>query len=301
MLNEKEFYLKVKEEVLPNMSENFHNNYEPKLEEREIGNLNLVCLTVESHDPATMDLEMPVVVLKPIYDKIYQKKFKCNFDKTIKNIALNYEKAMREAPLKTEEEPEMENNFDLTSVFFTVTNYESNKERLGEVAHDKVGELAKVYRLKVGENQNILINDEILGKMDVSLDEIREAADKNTPEFFPAEITEMKNNQYYISNKQNTYGAATMLYQYGPVQELAEKLDKSILIIPATKHGYVAEGVMEKDMNKLLINMYSKGMDANKKIANSVILYDKDAKKFVFDREEMIKPERDRDLKAKVR
>ena len=296
MLSEKEFYLKVKEEVISNMSEMFQENYEPKLEEREIGNLNLICLTVDSHDPATMDLEMPTVVLKPVYEKIYQKKFKCNFNKTIKNIALNYEKAIREAPVKSKEqaEPMVENEFSLDSVFYTVVNYESNKERLKEIAHDQVGDLAKVYRLKSGENQNILINHEVMGKMDATMDEIREAADKNTPELFPAEITEMRNNQYYISNDKNTYGASTILYKNGPIQKLAEKLDKNILIIPATKHGVVAEGVTEKDMNKLLINMYNKGMDANKKIAESVILYDKDAKEFVFDKEKMIKPEFDR-------
>lgn len=103
-----EFKLRVVDELLNYMSEEFHSGYEVKIENNILeNNINQEYLVVVTTDPLKPDIDSPKMDILKIYEMGYMK-FNENFEDTMKNLAKTYEQAYRSAPLKESSDIETE-------------------------------------------------------------------------------------------------------------------------------------------------------------------------------------------------
>ena len=85
---------------------------------------------------------------------------------------------------------------------------------------------------------------------------------------------------YVISNEANIFGAASMLYE-DKLDELSEKLDLSLYILPSSVHECIAISDKFGNPDDLAEMVYEINMDQVKldeRLSNQVYRYDKDAK-----------------------
>lgn len=167
-------------------------------------------------------------------------------------------------------EIKVQNNIDLSydhiksNLFLCVVNAERNQELLANIPHQKLEDLAVVYRSLFctdGEQVgSMLINNRLLEYWNVDQGKIHEQALKNMDSLFtlefcklaqkifgmmdiPIEEIPFDQNLFLLSNDQDYYGAA---YLSCPdvLKEVSEKMGGDFLIIPSSVH----ELIIIKDM-----------------------------------------------------
>lgn len=201
------------------------------------------------------------------------------------------------------------------NIFFTLVNAEQNRQLLENVPHREFEDLAIIYRWNVGgTNEGLytnIINNQFAEQMGKSEQELYELARENTRELFPPTVrnmneviceimfgsdgldaemeeefkeamTDMPDDKamYVISNKANIFGAASMLYE-DKLDELSEKLDSSLYILPSSVHECIAISDKFGDPDDLAEMVYEINMDQVKldeRLSNQVYRYDKDTK-----------------------
>lgn len=161
-----------------------------------------------------------------------------------------------------------EQDFDMSydnmkdKLFLNVVNADKYQNLLVTVHHQRIEDLAVLYRCMVHSSDNgmgtILVNNRILDTWGISEETLHEQAQQNmnnlfTPEFHTMEyvISELMeqpfteteatlkaSNMFVLTNDQRLYGAS---YLCNPdvLKEISEKLDGDFMILPSSVHEII--------------------------------------------------------------
>lgn len=259
MLSYVEFKTKIKEELLDNMSpalREFSVVLDSKLENGKQIDYFYV------DDNSGRDL-LPMA-LNPLYDLLYMNENKCNFDKTIKLIAREYEKKFRSMAAEEKNESSINPSdddsveFDINKIFFCVVNSETNEDMLSHIPHVNHGQIAAYLRLLISVDDNIkslVIDNDVLDKLKpngVTFETLFNAAIENTPKLFPTKVNELMPGLYLVSNEYQKFGSATLLYPESPVKGLAEVTKKDMIVLPVQTDFFICiendSAVLDEDL-----------------------------------------------------
>ena len=157
-------------------------------------------------------------------------------------------------------------------IVFRLINYDKNKELLQGVPHRKFLDLAIVYYLHLGEENDYAtvskITKPVMDIWEISEEELYQQALINSARLLPVRcanlhtilfgaddtgISEMVPELYIMTNTTGTAGAATMLYE-NALKEFSEKLDTDVVILPSSIHEILLlpyEESKDRDMKEL--------------------------------------------------
>lgn len=214
----------------------------------------------------------PLLYLNPFYEGY---KESGDFKGTMEDIMACYEKGL------VPERPAMDWFRDYGGcvegkLIYRLVNYELNREMLQDVVYERYLDLAKIYcvRCDIGEEKGaIVIHKSHLDLWKTTEEEIKEAAEKNTPALMPVKYGRMESflrmvlddmmteeekesgsmevwgepvktdsekelgmpGMYVLTNEKMVQGAAVMCYP-GVLEKVAEKLNADLLILPSSVH-----------------------------------------------------------------
>lgn len=256
MLDYNEFTQKLQKELLDNMSADFRNGYETVIKKASApNNPDIVQDVLIIENKTENKVDAPKMFILPIYEDLYKRKNKGDFDKLIKDLAKMYEKLYRNAAAKStrvnkQETETHEKAASGKNVFFIVENYEEVKEQLNGVVHQQVGDYVLIANLLRDMNEETIhcepIGQEIMNELGMTeKSDVIKAAIENTEKLFPTKLEELNYGQYYITNEKELYGATCVFMPGGPLATLSDMENKDILVIPASKNGCILEPIEE--------------------------------------------------------
>ena len=159
---------------------------------------------------------------------------------------------------------------------YKIINYESNSERLKDIPHKPILDVAKVYYVEIENeiigNGTILITNEHMERWGVTVEELDTIARRNTEtkllpsvkemsEILNIKLSEMfkdmeENGEvpedatmpdlsnirypamYVVSNKRGFYGAATLVYT-NLLKIISETIEEDLVIFPSSIHEFI--------------------------------------------------------------
>lgn len=142
------------------------------------------------------------------------------------------------------------------NIFYQLIHYEKNRERLKELPHRRVLDLAMVFYLRVvrGEERGtVLIRSDILERWGISQETLEENARRRSQEKLPAQIITMeqilemegagaagtdrdgKVPMYVLTNRARFLGAGVILYP-GLLKKISRMLGEEFYILPSSIH-----------------------------------------------------------------
>ncbi len=139
---------------------------------------------------------------------------------------------------------------------FQLVNYRLNKKRLETLYFDRFLDLAVVYfiSLDMGQNEtgSVFVKKEFLERWNIDSDTLRAAAIKSMPRMYPltsvnlfdylkkyTDFSDVPENEYLIlSNAENLYGAASILYP-GALEDLRERMGGDYYLVPSSIHEFL--------------------------------------------------------------
>ena len=143
-------------------------------------------------------------------------------------------------------------------ILYKLVNTELNEDLLSEIPHRRFGNLAVVYYILVREDEKeritVMINNEMMIQWGISEENLYDLAGKNTPliqpivfkkatdiikEFAPETLFDIEKEPifplYWLSNRQNLFGATVLLYP-DILKMLSAFLNSNLLILPSSIH-----------------------------------------------------------------
>lgn len=157
-------------------------------------------------------------------------------------------------------------------IYMRLVNHERNKELLKEMPHFRWMDLAAVFYYAMecpeGERASVTIRNTHLKMWGQDRDQLYHTAKENMERDMPGyllpmneiiaelsgiEQTEDEHQMYILTNTEKLYGAAAVIYS-GKLEELAERLQSDILILPSSVH----ELLFLKDDHALQYQAYRK-------------------------------------------
>ena len=199
---------------------------------------------------------------------------------------------------------EISRDYILNNVVFRLVGDRKKDELCGR-PYEKVFDLIKIYTVFVPElaEENgvamIQVTDALLHKFNITEEEMKEAAEENTPDLFPAifkELSEVmssrgvlpkdevrENKMYVLSNNKCINGAAAIFYDE-VLDIIAEKLDGDLIILPSSIHEVLIlkrEDDMDPYALKSIVeNVNETVLDASDFLSQNVYQYSKGEKSF---------------------
>jgi len=218
----------------------------------------------------------PVIYLEPFYERYLEAG---DWEGTVKDILVSYEMS------RTAVSCDMGWLYDYKEtegkLIYRLVNYELNREMLCDVVYERYLDLAKVYCVKCdveGENGFMVIHKNHLSLWNITEDEIKRAAEKNTPVLMPAKygkieiflrtaledmMTEQEKESgcleiwgepvklenvgnigdsvrgmYVLTNEEMVQGAAAICYP-GVLGKIADVLKADLAILPSSIHEVI--------------------------------------------------------------
>ncbi len=202
----------------------------------------------------------------------------------------------------------------LPKICFKLISGERNAERLQELPHRMMGDIAVVYMVSLevaGESGSVLITNEHADMWDVSEEDLYEAAMDNTPRLFPAACYSMWefcaklaksgtedtrigyeyecDDEFWAhlpddgfivaTNNRKVQGSAVILYP-GLLKEVAEKYNSNFYIIPSSIHETIllperfTPGIEE--LRSMIREVNNSCVPDEDFLSNSVYYYDRE-------------------------
>lgn len=141
------------------------------------------------------------------------------------------------------------------NIFYQLIHYEKNRERLKELPHRRVLDLAMVFYLRViqeNERGTVLIRNDILERWGISRDTLEENARRRSWEKLPAQLITLEEilglggeeltaadgrnvPMYILTNQARSLGAGVILYP-GLLKEISRILGEEFYILPSSIH-----------------------------------------------------------------
>lgn len=249
----------------------------------------------------------PIMYIKDMYENY----------KNNRNMDMTLTKAAQELCKHYENIPDIVldfNNFD-DKILFQIINKEQNMEMLKDMPYREYQDLAITYYITVNMNDNfqngiIKINNavaDILGKNEeqlyelaydntrkilepsvYSMKEIMQEIlrDSDIPEELIKEMTENEFNDemWVISNRSKYNGAVSMVYD-DILQQLSEKVDDNLYIMPSSIHEVIAVPATNNnadELSKMVRQINMNEVDISDRLSNEVYSYDKDKRELTL-------------------
>lgn len=210
-------------------------------------------------------------------------------------------------------------NFDKVknNIVFEVVGAEANKERLTEIPHKTVHDMAYTYRImigQIGENANatIQITNGIMEQLGVDKDTLHELSIKNTPQMLAPKFNSMgetlkelfANNgaadpemqkfieflnspeaegivpMYVLTNEINVKGAAALFYP-GMQEWIGEQVAGDYFVLPSSLHEVIIvpdNGEMDfRELREMVQEINTTQLSPDEVLTNEVYYYDRES------------------------
>ena len=166
------------------------------------------------------------------------------------------------------------------NIIYRLVNREANEELLKEVPFEPFFDLAILpYVLVDGFAMgaaSMQIRKEHLGMWGITEQEILQLAKKNTPTLLPAEVGQLNEFMYIVTNCRRTWGAGTILYP-----ELLDKIYQIIgenyYLLPSSVHEFVlipeSFGVDAENLKTIVSEINEVEVEAEEVLSDSVYFY----------------------------
>ena len=236
----------------------------------------------------------PVIYINDMYDQ-----YVVNHDlhKVLSNTAEKIEELFNDIPLISKG-LNIENAKE--NIIFQLINTIQNKEMLDKIPNRTFHDLSIMYRWMIG-------GDNITRNIGVTEQELFSLAVENTQKLMQPCVKSMndvmreilindgisqdevntiindiseENFLWVISNKQKTYGAASMLYE-DMLHSLAKKMDSDLYIMPSSIHEVIAAPAMGNpyELAQVVAQINAHDVNLDERLSNQVYHYDKDLRK----------------------
>ena len=187
-------------------------------------------------------------------------------------------------------------DYVLQHVECEVVNYNSNAALLEKVPHEKVMDLAVIYRVLGGEDRaSILISNELLGYLNIGADELRRAALENTEKngfVISSMVKELSNlgvtvedNEMidFVIYKNGGLGATALLYPK-IFEPLAEKAGGDLYIVPSSIYELIAlpKFMSVEEVRDTVRRVNREVVDEELYLSDKVYLYKKESGEIVI-------------------
>ena len=212
----------------------------------------------------------PLMGLEDYYE-LYQNG--TEIEDTFRLIGKNYLTAMNNVNFQQDMDVSYEYMKD--KLFLNVVNADKNQKMLASVPHQRIEDLAVLYRCMVHSSGDhtgsILVNNKLLDGWGISKEALHEQAVQNmdhlfTPEFHSMEYTiaeiigapyteteeaQKESSMFVLTNNKGYYGAS---YLCNPeiLKQISEKMDGDYLILPSSVHEIIIlRDKEDMDINEL--------------------------------------------------
>lgn len=185
-------------------------------------------------------------------------------------------------------------------LFMTVINAEEHKNDLATMPHTIIGDLAIVYKVMIKTTDerfcSARVTNQLMDAYGIDVNKLHNDAlisspNMMKPEILPLEtmlmgipkdiaLEEKENQLVVLTNEHKTDGAATMFYA-GILNDLAEKLEHDLYIIPSSTDECIAlcdsPSLNIEHVKEMLLSVNKSEMvDPDKKLSDYLYHYDKD-------------------------
>ncbi|MGN1156158.1 MAG: DUF5688 family protein [Agathobacter sp.] len=160
-------------------------------------------------------------------------------------------------------------------IIYSLINYEKNVEFLKTVPHERIEDLAIIYKILMpqgepyGDMATITIHNNLFSLYDVSVEELHEIAADNMKGILPGNIQHISEilgdfalpwpeepTMYIVSNVKQTFGAGSIL-EPEIMDALSEKLGNTYYVIPSSVHEVIVVPDTEEYSPDFFANMIS--------------------------------------------
>lgn len=149
---------------------------------------------------------------------------------------------------------EIDLNAKRDSIVMTLINKEKNKSMLEDVPHKDFLDLAITYRIVMCFDDSgfstVLLTNELMEDMGLTLEEVDKLAQENTSRIFPLEICKFSKEFYMMTNEEKIHGATTMVCTES-MEKLAEIINDNFYIIPSSIHEVLAVPAKYANLRRL--------------------------------------------------
>lgn len=171
-------------------------------------------------------------------------------------------------------------------VVMQIINTERNTQLLENLPHRNIINMSVIYRVVMRCNEEgidtILVNEAMMQELGVDMRQLHSLAVKNTKEIFEPEIYELSAKALMVSNKYQTFGATSLMFD-DLMSELSERLkDERLYVVPCSIHEFIAVPFDGTDLESLVMMLAEGNHDFTKEqdiLSNSIYLYDAKAGK----------------------
>ena len=185
-------------------------------------------------------------------------------------------------------------------LFMTVINAQEHKNDLATMPHTIIGDLAIVYKVMIKTTDERFcaakVTNQLMDQYEIDINKLHNDAlisspNMMKPEILPLEtmlmgipkdiaLEEKEQQLVVLTNENHTEGAATMFYA-GVLNDLAEKLEHDLYIIPSSTDECIAlcdSPSLNIDRVKEMLRSVNKSemVDPDKKLSDYLYHYDKD-------------------------
>jgi len=305
-MNYEEFKTIVKQEFMSYLPEEYQHL---KMDIRPVEKVNTVKDGMSFLDMSKESNLSPTIYVEDMYISYQETE---DYRKVFEDVAAVVEKVLKE-PLVTQEKLDFHNVKD--NIVFQLINTEQNKGLLNSLPHREFHDLSIIYRWVIGSDENglqsIVIKNDLMEKMGLNEEQMFKLAVVNykrllTPticsmddlvreaykeEDMPEELAEIMlpkrtadEMMWLISNNIRINGACSMLYD-DVLQEIAEKVDSDLYVLPSSVHETIAVSVNMGNPYELAqmvneVNMSQVLLD--ERLSNQVYHYDKELHKLTM-------------------
>lgn len=185
-------------------------------------------------------------------------------------------------------------------LFMTVINAEEHKNDLATMPHTIIGDLAIVYKIMIQTTDDRFcsarVTNQLMDQYGIDVNKLHNDAlisspNMMKPKILPLEtmlmgipkdtaLEEKEHQLVVLTNENHTEGAATMFYA-GVLNDLAEKLDHDLYIIPSSTDECIAlcdsRSLNIEHVKEMLLSVNKSTLvDPDKKLSDHLYHYDKD-------------------------
>lgn len=175
------------------------------------------------------------------------------FEEILRHIAEDYDNARENVP-----DFSMESLYDKERLYVKLVNYDKNTDRLKDIPHQKYLDMAVTAHILIKRDEtgvaSFQITNDMLGKFEMTGDELIRSAMENTQRLFPAKIDSLLGKieemtgedlssmrqpgmpeMYVLTNDCETNGAACMFYD-NVMEKAAALFNGNFSILPSSVH-----------------------------------------------------------------
>ncbi|MCR5272248.1 MAG: DUF5688 family protein [Lachnospiraceae bacterium] len=251
----------------------------------------------------------PTIYIQSFFEE-YQKDL--DMENTVNQILDIYRTSMPNANMNIDVFVSYEKCKDL--IVYKVINQKDNEELLQSIPHYDFLDLSVVYEIMADKflqsvtntykHENcegyVLISSYMLNMWNITEEELREQAIKNTPLLRPHSFRNIlevlgipafedteddKPKMYILTNKSGIHGASAMLYS-NVLRDISDELQSNLFIIPSSIHEIIIisenENIDSDDMNSFISYVNSTNLEPEEILSDHMYYYNRSTNRIVM-------------------